>query len=122
MTHTQAAVEFLELVVARRVREAFARHVGAGFRHHNPYFAGDAESLMAAMEANGEANQDLSLTVQRTLEDGTLVAVHSWIRPKPQDAGMAVVHIFRFDGDLIVEAWDIGQAIPAPCPNEHGMF
>jgi len=33
-----------------------------------------------------------------------------------------VVHILRFEGDRIVELWDIGQEIPQDSPNEHGMF
>jgi hypothetical protein len=31
---------------------------GPDFRHHNPYFRGDAESLMAAMEENARKNPD----------------------------------------------------------------
>ena len=39
-THTSAAIEFLTLVAAGRVREAFERHVATDFRHHNPFFRG----------------------------------------------------------------------------------
>ena len=56
------------------------------------------------------------------LEDGDLVAVHSRVRQKPGDLGAAVVHIFRFQGDRIVELWDMGQSVPENSPNENGMF
>lgn len=46
----EAAIEFLRLASSGKVREAFRAHAGPGFRHHNPFFHGDAESLMAAME------------------------------------------------------------------------
>ena len=117
-----AAIEFLTLVATGQVRDAYQRHVGPGFRHHNPYFRGDAASLMEAMEENAVKSPDKRLEVQRALEDGELVAVHSRIRQKPEDRGFAVVHIFRFHGDRIVESWDVGQAVPESSVNESGMF
>ena len=118
----EAAMEFLRLVASGKVREAYRKHVGPDFRHHNPYFRGDAESLMVAMEANAAKNPDKVLEIQRALQDGDLVAVHSRVRQKPGDLGGAVVHIFRFQGNLIVELWDIGQEVPKDSPNEYGMF
>ena len=64
----EAAIEFLKLAASGKLEEAYGRHVGAGFRHHNPYFRGDA-----------------------------------------------------FEGDLIVELWDVGQPIPGSSTNEYGM-
>jgi predicted SnoaL-like aldol condensation-catalyzing enzyme len=97
-------------------------HVGVGFRHHNPFFSAGPEALMAAMEENVAKNPDKVLDVQRALEDGDLVAVHSRVRQRPEERGAAVVHIFRFDGDRIVELWDVGQPVPETSPNDHGMF
>lgn len=42
--------------------------------------------------------------------------------PEAGGIGAAVVHIFRFDDDRIVELWDIGQAVPEASVNENGMF
>jgi predicted SnoaL-like aldol condensation-catalyzing enzyme len=50
------------------------------------------------------------------------VAVHSRVRPGPGESGAAVVHIFKFHGDRIVEFWDMGQPVPENSPNENGMF
>jgi len=117
-----AAVEFLTLVATGKVREAYDRHLAPGFRHHNPYFRGDAVSLMDAMEQNALQNPDKILEVQIALQDGDYVAVFSRIRQKPGDLGRAVVHIFRFVGDRIIELWDIGQVVPENTVNESGMF
>ena len=117
-----AAVEFLTLVATGKVREAYDRHIAPGFRHHNPYFRGDAVSLMDAMEQNALQNPDKILEVQIALQDGDYVAVFSRIRQKPGDLGGAVVHIFRFLGDRIIELWDIGQVVPENTVNESGMF
>jgi len=115
-------MEFLRLVASGNVREGFQQHVCPEFRHHNPFFRGDAESLMVAMEENAAKYPGKVLEVQHALQDGNLVAVHSKVTLKPDDPGIAVVHIFRFQGNHIAELWDIGQAAPETSPNECGMF
>ncbi len=120
--HKDAAMEFLRLAASGNVREAYRRHVCTGFRHHNPFFRGDAESLMVAMEENAAKNPNKVLEIQRALQDGNLVAVHSRVTLKPGDPGVALIHIFRFQGNHIAELWDIGQAVPENSPNEYGMF
>ena len=121
-SHKDAATEFLTMAASGNVREAYRKHVGADFRHHNPNFRGDAASLMAAMEENAAKNPDKRLEIQLALQEGDLVAVFSRVRQKPADPGGAVVHIFRFEGDHIAEFWDVGQAVPEKSPNENGMF
>jgi predicted SnoaL-like aldol condensation-catalyzing enzyme len=116
-----AAVSFLRLAASGRVREAYTQ-IADGFRHHNPYFAGDAQSLMKGMEENARQNPGKQLDVLRTIEEGDLVAVHSHVRQKPDDRGAAVVHIFRFEGDRIAELWDVGQPVPAESVNANGTF
>ena len=118
----EAAVSFLKLVSSGKVDEAYANYIGANFRHHNPYFAGDAESLKAGMaEAHGKF-PNTTLEVRHVLEEGDLVAVHSRVQHAPDTPEIAVVHIFRFEDELVVELWDVGQAAPADSPNENGMF
>jgi predicted SnoaL-like aldol condensation-catalyzing enzyme len=117
-----AAVDFLKLVAAGKVREAYQRHVGAGFRHHNPFFRGDADSLRAGMEENAARNPDKVLEVQFALQEGDRAVVFSRIRQRPDDDGAAVVHVFRFEGGKVAELWDVGQAVPKESVNENGMF
>lgn len=118
----EAAMDFLRLVVSGEVGEAYRKYVGPEFRHHNAFFRSDAESLRAAMEENAAQSPNKVLEIQRALQDGDLVAVHSHIRQQPGDRGAAVVHIFRFQGGRIAELWDVGQAVPESSPNELGMF
>lgn len=96
--------------------------VTADFRHHNPYFDAGALALKVAMAENAIQNPDKRLDVQRALEDGDFVAVHSRIRLQREQLGTSVVHIFRFEGDRIAELWDIGQEVPSDSPNSDGMF
>ncbi len=121
-SHKEVALSFLRIAASGKVREAYQKHVAPGFRHHNPYFRGDAESLMIGMEENAAKNPNRVLEVQRAIEEGDLVAVHSRVRMKPGEPGLAVVHVFKFQGDRIAELWDLGQPVPENSPNENGMF
>lgn len=118
----EKAVSFLQLVASGEVRAAYQRYIGPDFRHHNPFFRGDADSLMLAMEENAIKNPRKVLEVKRVIEDGDIVAVHSHVKQNQDDLGGAVVHIFRFHNDLIIELWDVGQQIPENSPNENGVF
>lgn len=118
----ERAVSFLQLVASGEVREAYRRYISPDFRHHNPFFQGDAESLMLAMEENAAKNPNKILEVKRVIEEGDIVAVHSHVKQKQDDLGGAVVHIFRFHNNDIVELWDVGQTIPENSPNENGVF
>jgi predicted SnoaL-like aldol condensation-catalyzing enzyme len=122
MTHKEAAVSFLELTAAGQVEQAFERFASPQFRHHNPWFAGDAASIKAGMLENAARFPDMVFEVQRAIADGPLVAVHSRARMQPGGPDIAIAHILRFEGDRIAEMWDIGQAQPDPMPNELGMF
>jgi len=119
---SETARSFLHLVAAGRIREAYDRHVSADFRHHNPFCRGDRESLLRAMEENEAGHPNKQLEIEIMLEDGPMVMACSHVRQKPDDLGAAIVHIFRFEDGLIVELWDVGQAIPPESPNENGMF
>jgi len=116
------AISFLKLAASGNVREAYSKFVGAGFRHHNPFFEGSAEALLAGMEENARQNPSKVLEVKRAIAEGELVVVHSHVRQKPGDLGAAVVHIFRFEKGRIVELWDVGQPVPDKSPNQYGMF
>jgi len=122
LSHKELAVDFLTIAASGRVREAYSKHVAPDFRHHNPHFRGDADSLMAAMEENAAKNPNKVLDVKFALEDADKVAVFSHVRQNPTDRGGAVVHIFRFEDGRIAELWDIGQPVPEQSPNENGMF
>ena len=121
-TLKDAAIDFLTLAANGRARDAYERHVGPGYRHHNPHFRGDATSLMEGMQANAAQNPGKVLEVHKALQDGDHVAVLSHVRQQPGDRGAAVVHIFRFDGARIVELWDVGQPVPEHSVNALGMF
>ena len=66
---------------------------------------------------------DFKLVIRQVLADGDFVAVHTQIAgSKPKEGGLRQVHLFRFQGDRIVEYWDVTQMIPENAPNAEGAF
>ena len=118
----QAAKQFLQLVVAGQIDEAYQRHVDLNGKHHNPLFAEGFPALKKAMIENHVQLPKKQLLVKNVLSDGDFVAVHSQIVFRPGESSVATVHLFRFSGDKIVEMWDVGQPVPADSPNRDGAF
>ncbi len=121
-SHKDLALSFLQLIVSGEIREAFVTCIGTNFSHHNPFFRGDAESLMLAMEENQSDSPTKILDVKHVIQEGDTVVIHSHIKQDVNDIGAAVIHIFRFEDNKVVELWDVGQEVPKKSPNENGMF
>ncbi len=121
-TNTIAAVSFLKLASSGKVSEAYSKYIGVGFRHHNPFFEGSAESLQAGMEENAKQSPNKVFTIFRTVREGDFVVTHSHVQQYPEQRGAVVVHIFRFENGKIVELWDIGLPVPEEAANQYGMF
>ena len=117
-----AARQFLKMVCDGRVDAAYEQLVAPGFRHHNPWFRGDAASLRDGMADNVAQFPDKAITIHKILADGDEVAVLSCVQHTHDGPRYAVMHIFRFEGGRIAELWDLGQEIPADAVNENGMF
>ena len=123
LSQKQIAVRFLELAAAGEVDEAYSNYTAPNFKHHNPYYAGDANSLKEGMRESAAETPNKFFEVQHVIEDGNLVAVHSKIEMQMNGlTTLAVVHICRFENGKIAEFWDIGQIQPDPLVNENGMF
>ena len=114
--------DFLTLCAAGKSREAFKLHAHKNFKHHNPFFKGDADSLMIAMEESSKINPNRIFEIKHIIIDGDLVVYHSFIQQTQSDAGLVVVHILKFSDNKIIEMWDMHQPIPEIMINENGMF
>jgi predicted SnoaL-like aldol condensation-catalyzing enzyme len=121
-SHKEVATSFLELASSGQVDRAYADCLTEDFRHHNPHFRGETDALAKAMKENADEHADKVFEIQRALEDGDLVAVHSRVRLDPGGPDIAAVHIFRFENDRIAEMWDVAAPVPEASPNENGMF
>ncbi len=121
MDNAQRARDFLEAARAGNIAVARAM-VTATALHHNMYFAAEMTVLIDAIAAASVQFPDSTFTPKRIITDGDMVVIHSHVTHQPGAVGMAVFHMLRFDGELIAELWDVGQAISADSPNQAGMF
>lgn len=123
MTKKEIAITFLKMAAMGEVQKAYAQFIAPHFIHHNQYFKGDRRSLMQAMEEASKSTPNKSINIKHVYEDIDTVITHSHVlRQTPDDPGIAVIHIFRFENDRIVELWDLGQPIEKDHPNENGLF
>ena len=121
--HKEAAKSFLKTAGTGNVQQAYDQYVAPSFIHHNQHFAGDRQSLLTAMQEAAKATPNKSVEIKRIHEDGDTVITHSLVtRQDPEAPDVAAVHIFRFEGDRIVELWDLAQPLSKQSPNENGLF
>ncbi|MBT8205848.1 MAG: nuclear transport factor 2 family protein [Eudoraea sp.] len=120
MTNKEIAISFLKLAGFGEVDKAFEDFTAPEFIHHNQYFKGDRDALKDAMMEVHQLSPNRSIEIKYCYSDGNAVITHSQV--VKNDMEIAVVHIFRFKGDKIVELWDLGQVIQKDSPNENGLF
>lgn len=118
----EAATSFLKMVAEQKVSEAYDRFISPSFIHHNQWFKSDRQSLMSGMQEAGKKNPDKKLEIKKIFEDGDTVITFSHVKQKPDDLGVAVIHIFRFEEGKVAELWDLGQPISKDAINELGVF
>lgn len=114
------AKAFLQLAGNGKVKEAFDTLTSDDFIHHNQYFQGNREALKKAMEDAHQSDPNNFIKIKYCYQEGNTVITHSLVNKQKID--IAVIHIFRFSADKIVELWDLGQAIEKDSPNENGLF
>jgi hypothetical protein len=66
-TRKDAAVQFLKLVVAGHVDEAYQKHVDLRGRHHNPFFSAGFPALQKAMIENHVQFPNKKITVKNVI-------------------------------------------------------
>lgn len=120
MTKKECAISFLQLAGTGKVDDAFSKFIAQDFIHHNQYFKGDREALKQAMKDAHRERPNKSVDVKFCYEDGDTVITHSLVANQNMD--IAVVHIFKFRKDEVIELWDLGQPIDKGSPNENGLF
>lgn len=119
----EIVTRFIDLFYRQgRVREAFMTYVVPGYIQHNPLAPDGRDAAIAALEPYFASQPNAIREVQRIIVDGNLAVVHLRSRANPQDRGFAIVDILRLENGMIVEHWDVIQAVPERSANPHPMF
>ena len=101
--------------------EAANLYLAENYIQHNPHVADGRKGFIEAF-ANDTGHDESTTDFKRFISENDLVVVHSHGKSNPQDRGVAVVDIFRVDGELITEHWDVGQKVPETSKNNNTMF
>ena len=80
------------------------------------------QSLKDWLDARKLDSPDAVQTIHRSFADGDHVIVHVHVARGKGDPGFAVVDIFRLEGGMIREHWDVLQEVPEKPINPNGMF
>ena len=120
MNLKEIATDFILAAARGDVHTAFSTYTTEKFIHHNQYFGGSRQEIMQAMIEDHKTNPNLSFDIKYLYQDGDRVITHSYVKKEAME--IAVIHIFRFEQDKIVEMWDIGQVFIEDMPNKYGLF
>jgi predicted SnoaL-like aldol condensation-catalyzing enzyme len=114
------AVNFLQLVVAGMIDEAYEKYVDMKGKHHNLFFRSGFPALNDAMKENHRQFPKKGFEIKNVIADDSMVAIHSQITLDEEQ--ITVVHLFKFKNGKIIEMWDVGQEIPKETINKDGAF
>jgi predicted SnoaL-like aldol condensation-catalyzing enzyme len=105
-------------------RAEMARYINpANYIQHSPGIANGLEALLQLIGEFDRESPGYAVQVKRVIAEGDLCFAHCHYTFGTRDAhGKAIAELFRFEGELIVEHWDVIQDIPAHSRNGNGMF
>lgn len=125
----QAVTRVLQIAFDSRVpiarkRVEMARYIDpARYVQHSPGIADGLQALLALIEQFDRDFPGYGVEVKRVIAEGDFAFAHCHYTFGNRDPrGKAIAEIFRFEGELIVEHWDVIQDVPAHSVNSNGMF
>jgi len=118
-----AAIEFLDIAFNQgEPEEAVSKYVGASYVQHNPQVPDGADALIEFVRNFRKQFPEMRLETMRAVSEDGMVVTHSHLTLTPGEPGLAIADLFRFEGDKVVEHWDVIQNIPEKSANSNGMF
>ncbi|OZI66237.1 nuclear transport factor 2 family protein [Bordetella genomosp. 11] len=113
---------FRMLFQDKNVDKALQTYVDKDLIQHDPYLPDGASAMADFYAPYLEQHPTASASIKRMIAEDDLVVVHYLWKESPEDAGQAVVDIFRLRDGKIVEHWDVSQDIPENPANRNTMF
>ena len=113
---------FYEAALNQSDFEVARSHFGPRYVQHNPAIKDGIDGFRNFVEDLKQRFPEVRGEIKRVFADGDFVILHVHARREPNEAGIAIVDIFRLDAGKIVEHWDVRQPIPENSANPNGMF
>ena len=115
-------LKFYAAAINDKDADAAVKFLGSKYIQHNPRFADGAEPLRGFIGFLKNTSPLLKGEIKRVIVEGDLVVLHVHSKATPEALGNAIVDIFRVENGLIVEHWDVIQAVPEKSANSNTMF
>ena len=123
MSALEVVNQFIDLFYRqKKVRQAFESWVHPDYIQHKTNLPDGRGAAIKFLENLLERFPGRIFTIHRVIGSGDMVAVHYHSQATPRDLGFAVVDIFRVENCLMVEHWDVVQAVPEVSANDNTMF
>jgi predicted SnoaL-like aldol condensation-catalyzing enzyme len=118
----RTVLAFYDAALNRSDFDEAAVHFGPQYVQHNPMIKDGIDGFRAFLHDLKAQFPDLRSEIKRVFADGDFVILHAHAKRKPDEAGLAIVDIFRLDHGKIVEHWDVRQPVAEASANPNGMF
>ena len=118
-SNKQIVISFYNDVLFGRNSEAVSKYISDEYIQHNPSVP-DGENALKDFINNVPSTTPGEIV--RVLADGDLVALHVKRFSPGGDKNRVIVDIFKVENSMIVEHWDVIQAIPDHSINGHAMY
>jgi predicted SnoaL-like aldol condensation-catalyzing enzyme len=97
-------------------------YISPDYIQHSSLAEPGVQALKDWLDARRIDSPDSKQTLHRSFADGDYVIVHVQVSRWPGDHGFAVVDIFRMEGGLVKEHWDVLQEMSTDPINPNSMF
>jgi len=121
-THKQIVKEFYEFAINQKDFESASKYLGPQYIQHNPNAEDGAEGFKKYIQWLKENFPNNHGDIKRIFAEGEYVIIHVHSKRTPDTRGLAIIDIFRFENNKIVEHWDVIQEVPEQSKNSNGMF
>lgn len=121
---TLLKIAFTRGASASEKRQRMSRYINPNmYIQHSATVPDGFDGLMSLVCKFDEQFDDYAVWVKRLIAEGDYVVAHChYTYGDGGGLGKAIAEIFRFEGDFIVEHWDVIQDIPAVRANTNSMF
>jgi predicted SnoaL-like aldol condensation-catalyzing enzyme len=100
---------------------AISDYVAFDYIQHNPHVPNGRAPLESFLSGFFQQMPQASFTVVRLVAEGDLVVAHCLFKANEADRGTAVVDVYRVADGMLVEHWDVKEAVPETSANGNPM-
>ena len=98
------------------------RYISPDYVQHSSLAPPGREALKEFLDMIRGQSPDAQTHIKRSFVDGNHVICHTHVIRHAGDPGLAVVDIFRVEGGMLVEHWDVLMEVPLNPVNTLPMF